>query len=547
METEKVVTRFAPSPTGYLHVGGARTALFNWLWAKRTGGTFILRIEDTDQKRNTPTAAKQVMDDLKWLGIQWDEGPEAGGPSAPYLQSQRKDIYDKHIQQLIEEGKAYYCFETPEELDALRKEAEARKSSLLYPHPQTFPTSDDVEMARAEGRPVTVRFAVPQEAPIVVQDVVRGEITFAAEEIGDFIIRKSDGFPTYNFACVVDDRLMNVTHIIRGQEHLNNTPGQQTLWQALFADAPLPKYAHMSVTISDSGGKLSKRERPKALRNAIKAPGDIDLEKLAEAGDINQDELDSFIKGKTTPDMPVINAMAKYLGVPLPEINIVDFFKSGYLPETMVNFLALLGWNPGDNREIMPTDELIKAFDLTRLTKSNSLFDRQKLIAFNTEHMKMLPEPKLLEHFRKYLEVVESPVTSANDETLVKIIKLCEGARTLADIERKCRFLFVDNDKIEYDKKAVKKVLLKSNGLTNLATVREKLAGMDELSEQAIEQMLRGLAEEKQVGLGKIAQPLRVALCGTTVSLPIFDSVQLLGKGRTLERVDNCLNKFAAG
>ncbi|MBN2315664.1 MAG: glutamate--tRNA ligase [Sedimentisphaerales bacterium] len=544
MMMEKVVTRFAPSPTGYLHVGGARTALFNWLWARRTGGSFILRIEDTDQKRNTPTAAKQVMDDLKWLGIQWDEGPEVGGPNGPYLQSQRKDIYDKYIQQLLDEGKAYYCFETPEELDALRQEAEARKSALSYPRPQVFPTSEDAEKARAEGRPVTVRFAVPQEAPIVVQDVVRGEIAFAAEEIGDFIIRKSDGFPTYNFACVVDDRLMNVTHIIRGQEHLNNTPGQQTLWQALFSDTPLPKYTHMSVTISDSGGKLSKRERPKALRDAVKTSADIDLEKLAEAGDINPEDLESFIKGETTPDMPSIDAMAKHLGVSLPEINIVDFFKSGYLPETMVNFLALLGWNPGDNREIMPIEELIKAFDLSRLTKSNSLFDRQKLIAFNTEHVKMLPEQRLLEHFKDYIKVIESPVTSASDETLLRIVKLCEGARTLADIERKCRFLFIDNDKIEYDDKAVKKVLLKSNGLANLAIVREKLAGMEELYEQAIEQMLRGLAEEKQVGLGKIAQPLRVALCGTTISLPIFDSVQMLGRKNTLKRIDHTLQTF---
>ncbi|MEJ2704081.1 MAG: glutamate--tRNA ligase [Sedimentisphaerales bacterium] len=543
---ERVVTRFAPSPTGYLHVGGARTALFNWLWARRTGGTFILRIEDTDQKRNTPTAMRQVMDDLKWLAIEWDEGPEVGGPNGPYLQSERKDIYDEHIDKLLADGKAYYCFETPEELDALRKEAEARKSALFYPRPEKFPTFEDAEKARAEGRPVTVRFAVPQGAPIVVQDIVRGEITFAADEIGDFIIQKSDGFPTYNFACVVDDRLMNVTHVIRGQEHLNNTPGQQALWQALFADTPLPKYAHMSVTISDTGGKLSKRERPKALLDAIEAASDIDSEKLAGAGGISPDELASFIQGETTPDMPSIDAMAKYLGVSLPEINIVDFFKSGYLPETMVNFLALLGWNPGDNREIMPVEELIQAFDLSRLTKSNSLFDRQKLVAFNTEHMKMIPEERLLQHFKDYIQVIESPVASADDETLKRIIKLCEGARTLADIERKCRFLFVENDKIEYDEKAVKKVLLKSNGLANLATVRDKLAAMDELSEQAIEDMLRGLAEQKQVGLGKIAQPLRVALCGTTISLPIFDSVQMLGKENTLKRIDGTLQRFEA-
>ncbi len=551
--SENVVTRFAPSPTGYLHVGGARTALFNWLLAQRAGGTFILRIEDTDQKRNTPTAAQQVMDDLKWLGIQWDEGPEAGGPNGPYLQSQRRDIYDKYIEKLLDEKNAYYCFETTEELDALRKEAEAQKKSFSYSRPKDFPDSEAAEKARADGRAVTVRFAVPQDKPIVVQDVVRGEITFAADEISDFIIRKSDGFPTYNFACVVDDRLMKVTHIIRGQEHLNNTPGQQTLWQALFPDVPLPKYAHMSVTVSDTGGKLSKRERPKALRKAIKAAQEIDLEALAAAGDISGEQLDSFIRGKTMPDMPNIDAMAGHLGVALPEINIVDFFKSGYLPETMVNFLALLGWNPGDNREIMRIDELIDSFDLSRLAKSNSLFDRQKLIAFNTEHMKMISVEKLLQYFKDYLKVIESPIASSEDEPLfaaekdkqlLRIIKLCQGARTLSDIERKCRFLFIDNDKIEYDDKAVKKVLLESYGLANLAIVRDKLAAMDELSEQAIEDMLRSLAEEKQVGLGKVAQPLRVAICGTTISLPIFDSVRLLSKENTLIRIDNTLKKF---
>ncbi|MFH1882403.1 MAG: glutamate--tRNA ligase [Planctomycetota bacterium] len=543
--SEKAVTRFAPSPTGYLHVGGARTALFNWLWARRTGGTFILRIEDTDQKRNTPTATQQVMDDLRWLGIQWDEGPEVGGPNRPYLQSQRMDIYDKHVKKLLDEQKAYYCFDTTEELDALRKEAESQKKSFSYSRPKEFPNESDVEKAKAQGRDVTVRFAVPQDVPLVVADMVRGEITFAAGEIGDFIIQKSDGFPTYNFACVVDDYLMKITHVIRGQEHLMNTPGQQALWRALFSDTPLPKYAHMSVTVSDAGGKLSKRERPKALRTAIKATQEINPAKLAEVADITPEQLDSFIKAKSTPDMPAIDAMAEYLGAALPEINIVDFFKSGYLPETMVNFLALLGWNPGDNREIMCVNELIESFDLSRLTKANSLFDRKKLLAFNTEHIKMTPPEKLLQHLRAYLKTVNSPVNSAEDELLSKILKLCEGARTLADIDRKSRFLFLDNNEIEYDKKAVKKVLLKNNGLAVLTIVRDKLAAMEQFTEQAIEDMLRCLAEEKQVGLGNIAQPLRVAICGTTVSLPIFESVQMLGKEDTLTRIDTILKKFA--
>jgi len=539
-----VVTRFAPSPTGYLHVGGARTALFNWLCARRTGGTFILRIEDTDQKRNTPTAAQQVMDDLRWLGIEWDEGPEAGGPNGPYLQSQRMDIYDKYIKKLLNEKKAYYCFDTTEELDAFRKEAEAQKKSFSYPRPKEFPDESDVEKAKGQGKPVTVRFAMPSTSTRV-DDEVRGTCFFSGDVISDFIIQKSDGFPTYNFACVVDDYLMKITHVIRGQEHLMNTPGQQALWKALFGDSQLPKYAHMSVTISDSGGKLSKRERPKALRNAIKARQEIEAGKLAEVAGIAPEELDSFIKGKTTPDMPAIDAMAEYLGVGLPEINIVDFFKSGYLPETMVNFLALLGWNPGDNREIMPVGELIESFDLSRLSKANSLFDRKKLLSFNMEHLKMTPPEKVLEHFRAYLKVVNSPVDSAEDELLSKIIKLCEGTRTLFDMERKSRFLFLDNNEIKYDEKAVKKVLLKGDGLAVLAIVRDKLAAMEQLTEQGIEDMLRSLAEEKQVGLGKVAQPLRVAICGSTVSLPIFESVQMLSKENTLARIDITLKKFA--
>ena len=264
-----------------------------------------------------------------------------------------------------------------------------------------------------------------------------------------------------------------------------------------------------------------------------------------EAGDISREELQDFIEGKTTPDMPSIDAMAQYLGVHLPEINIVDFFKSGYLPETMVNFLALLGWNPGDQREVMSVDELIKSFDLARLTKSNSLFDRRKLLAFNTEHIRMTPHDHLAGHFRDYLKVIDSPVGSADDRLLSRLIKVCEGARTLADIERKTRFLFLPDEKIEYDRNAVQKVLIKDGGLAILPIIRDKLAAMDRLSEQAIEDMLRSLAEEKGVGLGKIAQPLRVAITGTTISPPIFDSVEMLGKEKTLARIDITLKKFA--
>ncbi len=543
---EQVVTRFAPSPTGYLHVGGARTALFNWLWARRTGGKFILRIEDTDLKRNTPTATAQVMEDLRWLGIDWDEGPEVGGPHGPYLQSQRLDIYNRCVRQLLDQGRAYYCFETGEELDAMRAEAEAQKKGFVYRKPEHPPTDQDAERARAEGRDVTVRFAMPLDGPIVVDDIIRGRISFDPAELGDFIIQKSDGFPTYNFAVVVDDCLMQVTHVLRGQAHLMNTPSQKALWEALFPDRPVPQYAHMSVTVSDAGGKLSKRERPQTLRAAIKAMKDVDIDKLAQVGGVPADQIASFLKGDTTPDMPVIDAIAEHLGIHLPEINIVDFFHSGYLPETMVNFLAMLGWNPGDQREIMARDEIVHAFDLSRLTKSNSLFDRKKLLAFNTEHLRLTVPEKVLERLKAYLKHVASPVLKADDAMLARILKLCDGARTFEDVDRKSAFIFVDDEAIQFDEKAVQKVLMKDRALEILKQVRDELAAMPELTEQAIEEMLRRLAEARQVGLGKVAQPLRVALCGTTISLPIFDSVQMLGRERTLKRIDLTLEKFKA-
>lgn len=537
-----VVTRFAPSPTGYLHVGGARTALFCWLFARRMGGEFMLRIEDTDQKRNTPTAADQVMSDLRWLGLEWDQGPGVEGPHGPYFQSERREFYDKYLKQLLSEQKAYYCFDTSEELEAMRGRAAVQKESFVYPRPDPYPTEADAAKARGEGRPVTVRFAVQRDKAIVVNDVVRGEVTFGAGEIGDFIICKSDGFPTYHFACVVDDELMEVTHVIRGQEHLMNTPGHIALQEALGFGTPV--YAHMSVTVSDTGGKLSKRERPKSLRKAIKADENIDRDQLASVGGISGDELDSFINGKSSPDIPAVNAMAECLGVHLPEINVVDFFEGGYLPETMVNFLGLLGWSTSDDREIMTIDEQIECFDLSRFAKSNSLFDRKKLMAFNTEHIRMLDIDKLLGHFKEYVKVAGSPLVGGDDELLKKIITSCKGARTLAEIDKKARFLFIENEEIEYSEKAVGKVLLKNDGLAMLAVVRQRLAELGEVTAETIEGMLRSLAEEKQVGLGKVAQPLRVAICGDTISPPIFESIDMLGVENTLARIDVTLKKF---
>ncbi|MFC1782167.1 glutamate--tRNA ligase [Planctomycetota bacterium] len=544
-----VVTRFAPSPTGYLHVGGARTALFCWLMARRHKGKFILRIEDTDQKRNTPTAARQVIDDLRWLGLDWDEGPDPDnpahsvGPHGPYLQSQRRDIYDKYLQQLLDAGKAYYCFDTPEELQALREKAQAEKRTFLYPRPRSFPDAADVEKARADGRPIAVRFVMPAES-MVVTDVVRGVVTFPTGEFGDFIIQKSDDFPTYHFACVVDDELMHVTHVIRGQEHLMNTPLHQALQQALGFRTPT--YAHMSLTVSPDGVKLGKREQAKTLLTTLKKDAqNINLDDLVRAGNVARADIDAFINGDAIFDGPDISALADHLGVRLPEINVIDFLHSGYLPEALVNFLALLGWNPGDNREIMSVAELIAAFDLDRLIKANSLFDRQKLVAFNTEHMRLVEPIKLLDHFKNYLLANDSPMTQAQDSLLAQILKACEGARTLADVESKCKFLFID--KVEFDPQAVKKVLKKEGAAVLLSQARTALNNLHHWNEEYIHHAIEKLCEINNVGMGKIAQPLRVAVTGTTISPGIGDSLVLLGKEKTLNRIDTTLQFLKQG
>jgi glutamyl/glutaminyl-tRNA synthetase len=536
------ITRFAPSPTGYLHIGGARTALFDLIWAKNTKGKYLLRIEDTDQSRNSPTAAKQVMDDLEWLGIVWDEGPDKEGAVGPYFQSQRLDIYRQYIQKLLDMGKAYYCFDTPEELEAMRKEASAKKLNFIYPRPKTFPTLADVEKAKSQGRDVVVRFCMPDDE-VIVNDIVRGEVKFAGKDLSDFIILKSDGFPTYHLACVVDDELMGITHVIRGQEHLMNTPGHVAM-QAAFG-FKTPMYAHLSVIISEGGGKMSKREQAKVLKAAIKKAQGIEKEKLAEIGKISVDELNEFLSGDATPDTPSIDAMAAYLKVELPEINIIDFVKSGFLPETLVNFISLLGYSAPLDKEILTLQEIIDSFDPTRFNKTNCLFDRKKLLAFNTEHIKMLSEDALLNRYRDFLKVVNSPAANADDGKLKKVLKAAHGARTLAEIENKSRFLFIDDDKIEYNQQDVDKVLLKNGeGLAMLGLLKEKLTALDKITEEAIETLLRGIAEEKQIGLGKVAQPLRVAICGTTISLPIFESIDMLGIDRTLKRIENTLKKF---
>jgi glutamyl-tRNA synthetase len=323
-----------------------------------------------------------------------------------------------------------------------------------------------------------------------------------------------------------------------------NTPGHVAM-QAAFG-FKTPMYAHLSVIVSEGGGKMSKRERAKVLKAAIKKAQGLDKAGLASAGGINISELEEFLSGDAMPDTPAIDAMAEYLKIELPEINIVDFMKSGFLPQTLVNFISLLGYSAPLDKEILTLKEIIDSFDPSRFNKTNCLFDRKKLLAFNMEHIKLLPEDELLKYYKDFLKVVNSPAANADDSLLKRVLKATHGARTLAEIDHKSRFLFIEDDKVEYDPKDVEKVLLKNGeGLMMLGLLKEKLLALDTISEESIENLLRGIAEEKQIGLGKVAQPLRVSICGTTISLPIFESIEMLGIKGTISRMERAINKFS--
>lgn len=478
-----IVTRFAPSPTGYLHVGGARTAFFCWLLARQAGGRFILRIEDTDQARSTEESTRKILEDMRWLGLNWDEGPEVGGAHGPYFQSQRLAIYRQYADKLLAQGRAYKCFETPEELKAAREATKGYK----YDRAGLRLTPEQVAAYEREGRPWVMRFLMPDK-DITVHDAILGDVTMRAAELEDFVILKSDGFPTYHFAVVIDDYLMQVTHVLRGQEHLMNTPKHIALQEAL--GFPCPVYAHLPVIFNMEGGKMSKREKEKALK-AGRQP---------------------------------------------PEIDVHDFRAAGYMPEALLNFLALLGWSPGEDRELMAIPEITERFSVDRIGKTNAKFDREKLRAFNTEYIKTASRDRLKEVIRQFLAVTDYPLKLADEAMLDRMIELYQPrSRTLVEMAANSRFFFVDA--VEYDSKAVEKVLKKEGGGAILAEIEARLAAVDPWTRDTLGKCLDGYAEEKQEKMGKIAQPIRVAVTGTTVSPPLYETLEVLGKERTLRRL----------
>jgi glutamyl/glutaminyl-tRNA synthetase len=542
----RVVTRFAPSPTGYLHVGGARTALFNWLLARHAGGQFLLRIEDTDLARSTEQATLQLLEDLRWLGLHWDN------PQLVY-QSRRQEVYNRILEQMIERGQAYKAYETKEEEDALRKQAESRKQTYRYTRPEL--TDEQVRRYESEGRPHVVRLATPLKEYRFRDAVLGKEIVVGPDQVQDFVIRKADGMPTYHFAVVVDDAEMGVTHILRGQEHTLNTVNHIALQEAL--GYPRPTYGHLPIILNTDGSKMGKRDRDRKVRhhanlwlkNAKKTAGD-----LAHLANLAPDRVTQWLEeegrqldpGEQQKVMHVVGLRE----ADLPEILVHDFRKNGYLPEVLLNFLALLGWSPGGDRERMTIGEMVALFELQGVNKSNAKFARDKLQAFNTETAASAPTDRLVAAFKDYLSVnPESPLNEADDAMLAKLLGMKKGFRLLREVDETGRFFFVPDERITYEPDAVEKVLRKGNnqGLNALRDVRDVLSSAAEWTAPSLEAAVKAYCERTGLGLGKVAQPIRVAVTGTTVSPPIFESLEFLGRQRTLARIDRCLAAVATG
>ncbi len=534
-----VRTRFAPSPTGFLHVGGARTALFCWLLAHHSGGKYLLRIEDTDLARSTTESVDALLDDLAWLGISRDN-------EELVFQSKRVDVYNQIIDGLIAKDLAYKAYETTEELNALRKSAEQEKRTFVYK--RAMMSDADRVAHESLSRPHVVRFAMPAKTFSFHDAVLDKDVTVAADQVQDFVIRKTNGMPTYHFAVVVDDEAMKITHVLRGQEHLLNTINHIALMDALGYSRPI--FGHLPVILNTDGSKMGKRDRDKKVRQAVgiwlKDKAHTIAHLSAACGFADQ-RLDIWIndsKSQLNPSdheklLPHINLKQS----DLPEILVHDFRKNGYLPEALINFLALLGWNPGDDRERMTLDELIAAFTLSGVGKANAKFDRAKLLAFNTEACAAATPARLLAAFRDYLDAnPDAPQRSASDDELLKLLSMKRGFRTLREVDEPTRNFFVDDEKLTFDPAAVEKVLKKDGaGFDALRGAREEIRRQTDWSAFALESAIKSFAESRGLGLGKIAQPLRVAITGSTVSPPLFDSLEFLGKERSIRRIDRCL------
>lgn len=544
------VTRFAPSPSGHLHVGGARTALFCWAFARGRGGKFLLRIEDTDQKRSSDAASVGFLKDLDWLGIDWNEGPEftrpdgkvvGGGPHGPYFQSERLDIYNRHIEQLVREGKAYHAFDTPEELDAKRKAATAAKAAYRYDRAALKLSPAEVEANLKAGKPAVIRFKVPA-GPITIHDLILGDATLPEGEVDDFVIRKVDGFPTYHFAVVVDDELMQVTHVLRAQEHFTNTAKHMVLQDALGFRRPT--YGHLPIICNPDGSKMSKRDKDKALRAAVQAKGLTG----PPAGTVAEERWTKWLGDKNVQlDFDDAMRLAEALDVALPEINVDDFKRSGYLPEVVCNFLALNGWSPGENVEKFDNAFLQQRFDLSRVQKTAAKFDRMKLLAFNCDAITGMDRERYVklvrEHGERYHPEFLTRLSAEQFRMLAEASH--ERSKTLDDLYRSNRWVVIADERLAWeDSKNVRKAMLDGTprGVDRLRELLPQLQSVGAWLAADIEAVVKAYADQHCEGqIGKVAQPLRVAVTGGTVSPPIFDTLAILGKASALRRIERCL------
>jgi glutamyl-tRNA synthetase len=479
MSKQTVRVRFAPSPTGYLHVGGARTALFNWLFARKHNGAFILRIEDTDRKRYEPEAVGNILESLRWLGLEWDEGPEVGGDYGPYYQSQRLGIYQKYAQQLVDSGHAYYCYCSPERLAQVREEQRRRgEPDVGYDRHCRYLTAKQRNEYEARGIVPVVRLKVPLEGQTSFHDVLHGDITVDNARLDDLVLLKSDGYPTYHLGNVVDDTLMQITHIMRADEWLPSIPKHILLYQAFGWEIPV--YAHLPIILSPTGkGKLSKRHGGVAVH---------------------------------------------------------EFQQEGYLPEAMVNFLALVGWAYDDKTEFFTRQELIEKFSLEGVNKSPAAFSYDKLEWMNGVYIRQLGLDDLAERLMPFLTGAGLP---ANLSTVRRIVPLVqERLKKLTDAVEWVDFFFVDQ--ISYEPSLlVGKKMTAAESLTALRKARQALATLPDFEEETLEKALRALADQLGLKDRQFFGIIRVAATGKNVAPPLFGTLSILGRERVLERLDD--------
>jgi glutamyl/glutaminyl-tRNA synthetase len=562
----KVVTRFAPSPTGYLHIGGARTALFNWAYARRHGGTFILRMEDTDAARSTAESTRRIIQDLTWLGIDWDHGPNPDaadvydiasqkGPNPPYFQSQRVALYAEFLELLRKSGRAYRCFKSQEQLAAEKKASTDAKRTHKYDSTEALNRSEaDQQALIAQGKPFVWRFKMAGD-DITVADLILGDVTIKASELEDFVIMKSEaggGLPTFHFANVVDDATMGVTHVLRAQEHLMNTPKHVAMFDAL--GIPRPSYAHMPLIFNPDSTKMSKRDKAKTARAAgqtwIKANTGtpVKLRDFIHEKGIAAPTLENITAflDKKSDDNAIAQPIADALGVTLPEIDVHDFKKSGYLQSVILNYISLLGWSAGNDIERFDLKFFVENFGLERIGKTNAKFDRAKLLAFNSEAVAKLTPDEFFARWKAHLEVFHPAYIQKLDDAKLKVLaeSYRPRSRTLEEPAVNGRFFILDDDKIEYDPKAVKKVLVANDnaGIRTLVELQTVLEALPSFEAKPLHDALEKFAADTGRSLGDVAQPIRVAVSGSTVSPPINDTLAILGKASTIARITRCIS-----